>query len=77
MVQIVEIDFHFVRPNNVVIIPFWVGLLGKEFFFVAVFDAGRTGDAWTKLEYAALVALKLVGVALHIGARPDEAHLTD
>ena len=77
MVQIFEIDFHFVRPNNVVIIPFWVGLLGKEFFLVAVFDTGRSRDARTELKDATVIALKLVSITRHIGTRSYKAHLSD
>ena len=77
MVEIVKIDFHFVRPNDVVIVPFRVGLLGKELFFIAVFDAGGTRNARTKLKDAAVIALQLVGVTRHIGTRTDEAHLPD
>ncbi len=77
MVQVIQVDFHLVGPNDGVIIGLWVGLLGKQFFFVAVFDAGGTCNAGTKLKDATVIALQLVGIAGHIRARSDEAHLTD
>ena len=77
MVEIVKIDFHFVRPNDVVIVPFRVGLLREQLLFVTVFDAGGTRDAWTKLQDTTVVALKLVGITRHIGTRPHEAHLSN
>lgn len=73
--QIIKVDFHFVGPNDVVVVPFRVGLSGKELFLIAVFDAGGSRNARTKLKDAAVVALQLVGVTGHIGTRPDEAHL--
>ena len=77
ILQVLKVDFDLVRPDNVVIVPFWVGLLGKQFLFVTVFDAGGTCDAWTKLQDLSVVALKLVGVTWHIGTRPNEAHLSN
>ena len=77
MVEIVKIDFHFVRPNDVVIVPFRVGLLREQLLFVTVFDTGGTRDAWTKLLDTTVVALKLVGITRHIGTRPHEAHLSN
>ena len=77
MVEIVKIDFHFVRPNDVVIVPFRVGLLREQLLFVTVFDAGGTRDAWTKLQDTTVVALKLVGITRHIGTRPHETHLSN
>ncbi len=56
MVQIIKVDFHLVGPDDVVVIGFWIGLLGQ---------------------YSSVVALQLVGIARHIGARSDEAHLPD
>ncbi len=77
MVQVIQVDFHLVGPNDVVIIGLWVGLLGKQFFLVAVFDAGGTSDARTELQDTTVVALQLVGIARYVGARSDEAHLAD
>ena len=75
--QIIKVDFHFVGPNDVVVVPFRVGLLGEKFFLIAVFDAGGSRNARTKLKDAAVIALELVGVTRHIGTRTDEAHLPD
>lgn len=77
MLQILKVDFHLVGPKNLVVVPFWVGLLGEQFLFVAVFDAGGSRNARTKLKDAAVIALELVGVTRHIGTRTDEAHLPD
>ena len=77
IIEIVKIDFHLVRPNDIVIVPFWVVLLGKQFLFVTVFDAGWTRDAWTKLQNTTVITLQLVSIARHIGAWPDETHLAD
>ena len=77
IIQIVQVDFHLVGPDDVVVVPFRVGLLGEKFFLVAVFDAGRTRNTRSQLQDASVVALQLVGIAGHIGARPDETHLPD
>ena len=77
MVQVIQVDFHFVRPNDIVIISFWVGLLSKQFFLIAILDACWTSDAWTELQNAAVITLQLVGIAWYIGARPDKAHLSN
>ena len=77
MVQIIKVDFHLVGPNDIVVIPFGIGLLGEQFFLVAVLDAGGTCDAGTELKNTAVIALQLVGIAWHIGPRPNKAHLSD
>ena len=77
MIQIIEVDSYFVGPDDGVVVGLGVGLLGKQFFLIAVFDAGRTRDAGTEHEESAVVALQLVGIAGHVGARPHEAHLSD
>ena len=77
MVQVIQVDFHFVRPNDSVIISLWVGLLSKQFFLITVLDACWTSDAWTELQNAAVITLQLVSIAWHIGARPDKAHLSN
>ena len=77
MVEIFKVDLHFVGPNDIVVIPFWVGLLGEQFFLVAVLDAGGACDAGTELEDTAVVALQLVGITRHIRSRSDETHLSD
>ena len=77
MVQVIQVDFHFVRPNNIIVISFWVGLLSKQFFLITVLDACWTSDAWTELQNAAIITLKLVGIARHIRTRPDKAHLSN
>ena len=75
MVQIIKVDFDLVGPDDGVVVGFRVGLLGEQFLFVAVFDAGWTGDAGAQLQQASVVAFELVGVARHVGTWPDEAHL--
>ena len=75
MVQIIKVDFDLVGPDDGVVVGFRVGLLGEQFLFVAVFDAGGAGDARAQLQQAPVVATELVGIARHVGARPDEAHL--
>lgn len=77
MVQIVKVNLYLVGPDDVVVVGFRVGLLRQQLLLVAVFDAGRTGDARAELQDAAVVALQLVGVAGHVGTRPNEAHLPD
>ena len=77
MVQIVKVNLHLVGPDDVIVVGFRVSLLRQQLLLVAVFDAGRTGDAWAELQDAAVVALQLVGVAGNVGARPNEAHLPD
>ena len=77
MLQILKVDFHLVGPKNLVVVPFWVGLLGEELFFIAILDAGGSRNARSKLKDTAVVALQLVGVTRHIGTRPDEAHLSN
>ena len=77
MVQIIKVDFHLVGPDDGVIVSLWVGLLGEQFLFVAILDAGRARDAGAQLEHAAVVALQLVSIARHVGTRPDKAHLAD
>ena len=77
MVQIIKVDFHLVGPNDIVVIPFGIGLLGKQFFLVAVLDAGRSGNARTKLQNPTIITLQLVGITRHIGAWPNKAHLSD
>lgn len=77
MVKIIEVDFYLVRPNDIVVVPFWVRLLCKQLFLVAVFDAGRTSDAGAELQNASVVALKLVGIAWNIRTRPHKTHLSD
>ena len=77
MVQICQVDFHLVGPNDGVVICLRVRLLGQQFFLIAVFDAGRTRDAGTKLQDAAVIALQLVGIAWHVGTRPYKTHLSD
>ena len=73
--EIIEIDFYLVRPDDIIVIPFRVRLLGEQFFLVAILNAGRSGDAWAELKDASVVTFQLVGIAWHIGAWPDEAHL--
>ena len=77
MVQIVKVNLYLVGPDDVVVVGFRVGLLGQKFLLVAVFDAGGTGDAWAELQDAAVVALQLIGVARHVGARSYKTHLSD
>ena len=77
MVQVIQVDFHFVRPNDSVIISLWVGLLSKQFFFITVLDACWACDAWAELQNAAVITLQLVGVAWHLRARTDKTHLSD
>ena len=60
-----------------VVVPFRVVLLGKQLFFVTVFDAGWTSDARAKLEDSSVVSHELVGIARYIRTRPHEAHLPD
>jgi len=75
IVQIFKIDFHLIGPNDIVVVPFWVSLLGKQFFLIAVFDAGWTSNARAELQYAAVVALKLVSITRYIRAWAYETHL--
>ena len=77
MVEIIEVDSHLVRPDDIVIVPFWVDLLSKHFFFVTILDAGRTCYARPKLENPTVIALQLVGIARYIGTRPDKTHLSN
>ena len=77
IIEIVEIDSHFIGPNDVVVVPFWIGLLSKQFFLVAILDAGRSCNAGTKLQNATVFTLKLVGIAWHVGSRPHKAHLSN
>lgn len=77
MVQVIQVDFHLVGPDDGVVIGLWVGLLSQQLFLIAVFDAGRTCNTGTKLKDATVVALKLVGIARHVGAWPNEAHLSN
>ena len=77
VVQIIEVDANFVGPNDSIVIGLGVGLLGEEFFFIAVFDTGQTRDARAELKDATVVALQHVGIARHIRAWPHEAHLSD
>ncbi len=77
VVQIIQVDFHFVRPNNIVIISLRINLLGKQFFFITVLDTCWAGNAWAELQNATVVAFQLVGIAGHIGAWTNKAHLSD
>lgn len=77
VVQIIQVDFHLVRPNDIVVISLWVGLLGEQFFLVTVLDTCWAGNAWTELENATVITFQLVGIAGHIRAWPDETHLSD
>ncbi len=77
MVKVIQVDFHLIWPNYIIIIGFRVCLLGKQFFLFPVFYAGRSCDAGAKLKDATVVALQLVGIARHIGAWPNEAHLSN
>ena len=77
IVQIIQVDFHFVRPNDIVVISLWISLLGEQFFFVTVLDTCRAGNAWAELENATVITFQLVGIAGHIGAWPNETHLSD
>ena len=58
MLQIIEVDSDLVGPDDGVVVGLRVGLLGEELLFVAVFDAGRSGDARAELQQAAVVALQ-------------------
>ena len=75
MVQIIKIDFHFIGPDDLIIVSFRIGLLGKQLFLVAVLDAGWPCDAWAELQDASVVALQLVGIAGHIGSWAYKTHL--
>lgn len=75
MIQIIKVDFDLVGPDDGVVVGFRVGLLGEQFLFVAVFDAGWTSDARAQLQQASVVAFELVGIARHVGARSHKAHL--
>ena len=77
MVQVIQIDFHLVRPDNIVVILLRVRLLGKQLFLISVFDACWTSNAWAELQKTAVVTLQLVGIAWHVGAWPNKAHLSD
>ena len=75
--QIFEIDFDLIRPDDIIIVSLWVGLLGEQFLFVAILDAGRTCDARTQLQDHAVVTLQLVSITRHIRSWPNEAHLSN
>lgn len=77
VLQILKVDFHLVGPDDVVVVPLRVVLLSKQFFFVAVFDAGRTGDTWAKLEDSPIVTVQLVSITRYIGTGSYKAHLSD
>ena len=46
IIEIIEIDFYFVGPDDGVVVSLWVGLLGEQFFFVAVFVFIFLPAAW-------------------------------
>ena len=77
VVQIIQVDFHFVRPNDIVVISLWISLLGEQFFLITVLDTCWAGNAWAELENAAVVTFQLVGIAGHIGAWTNKTHLAD
>ncbi len=77
VVQIIQVDFHLVRPNDIVVISLWIGLLGEQFFLITIFDTGWTRNAWAELENTTVITFQLVGIARHVGAWTDETHLSD
>ena len=77
MVQVIQVDFHLVRPDDIVIISLRVRLLGKQFFLVTVLDTCRAGNARTELQNAAVFTFQLVSIARHIRAWTNKTHLAD
>ena len=77
MIKVIQVDFHLVRPNDIVVISLWISLLGEQFFLVTVLDTCWPRNARAELQNAAVVAFQLVGIAGHIRAWTNKAHLSD
>jgi hypothetical protein len=73
--NVVFVDTDFVGVEEFVVVFQRVGLAGEEFVFVAVNEAGGTGEAGFYGEDDAVVAGEFVGITGYVGAGAYKAHL--
>src|SRR5690606_25931344 len=71
------VDTYLVRPDDFAVVALRVVLAAQYFFFVAVLDGGRPGDARSHAQDDAVLALQLVGVPRDIRTGADETHVAD
>src|SRR5690606_10464262 len=75
LLDVFPVDAYFVRPDHFGVVGLGVGLAAEQVLLIAVLHRGRARDTGPYTENDAILTLEPVGIAGHIGAGPDEAHV--